>query len=109
MIRFTILAVFMLLGCMDRQAHAATKEWKLMGRHGECVPIASLKRKLPDLPDIRSPDDLAAHLDLNRHKYTRNPLKSGPAVAVAFQVPDVGLAIILVESRHCTPERTPVR
>lgn len=100
------LALFMLL---DGHAQATQAAWQLLGRHGECAPIAALKRKLPDLPAISTPDELAAHLEAKRLKFTRSPLKGGPDGAVEFNVPDAGLAIVLVEARHCAAKSPSAR
>ena len=38
-----------------QMAAPATERWLLMARHGECAPVASLKRKVPDMGEIADP------------------------------------------------------
>lgn len=79
----------------------AAEDWRLAGRHGECAALDSLKRKLPDLPTIDSPDALARHLDAKGLRYTRRQETSAAARMEQFEVPDAGLAILLVPARLC--------
>ena len=60
------------------------EDWSLVGRHGECAPLRVLQRKLPDLPDVRSPEALAAYLDARRLRYSRRTVSIGRAQAVEF-------------------------
>jgi len=45
-------ALLLFIGQTDSSAAA---EWFLMSRHGECVEIQSLKRKVPELGEVRDP------------------------------------------------------
>ena len=87
--------------CLLIALPATAEDWNLVGRHGECAPLASLKRKLPDMPDVRTPDDLAAYLDSKRMAYTRRTHSLGQATAVEFVVPEAGLAVLLAPESSC--------
>ena len=80
---------------------AAAQDWMLMGRHGECAPLSSLRRKLPEMLDVRSPDALAAYLDGRRIAYRRRDQPLGATTVVEFQVPSAGLAIAVAPASVC--------
>jgi len=80
---------------------ASAQEWSLFGRHGECAPISSLKRKLQDMPEIRTPDEFSVYLESKRLKFTRQVHQIGASPAVGFEVPDAGLAIVIVQRQQC--------
>ena len=61
----TILVGVALLLFLGEAISLAASEWFLMSRHGECADIASLKRKIPDLGEVRDP---AAFIQLMRVK-----------------------------------------
>ncbi|TWO73328.1 hypothetical protein FN976_00325 [Caenimonas sedimenti] len=92
-----LLAVSATLLCANANADA----WSLFGRHGECAPISSLKRKLQDLPGIQTPDEFSAYLQSKRLQFTRQNLHAGAAGAVEFQVPEAGLSLVFVPHRVC--------
>jgi hypothetical protein len=54
-----ILCSVALLLFVERSFVPAASEWFLMSRHGECVEVQSLKRKVPDLDEIRDPSTFA--------------------------------------------------
>jgi hypothetical protein len=93
---FVALSATLLCGTAEAQ------EWSLFGRHGECAPISSLKRKLQDMPEIRTPDEFSVYLDSKRLKYTRQAHQAGASAAVGFEVPDAGLAIVFVHRQQCS-------
>jgi hypothetical protein len=80
---------------------ANAQEWSLLGRHGECAPISTLKRKLQDMPEIRTPDEFSVYLESKRLKFTRQVHQTGASAAVSFDVPDAGLAIVFVHRQQC--------
>lgn len=85
------------------------EDWSLVGRHGECAPLRVLQRKLPDLPDVRSPEALAAYLDARRLRYSRRTVSIGRAQAVEFEVAEVGLAVLLAPESACRSLGAPTR
>jgi hypothetical protein len=96
-IRLVLVAASAALLC----SQAAAQDWSLFGRHGECAPISSLKRKLQDMPEVRTPEEFAAYLDLKRLKFTRQAHQAVGGGAVEFQVPDAGLAVLFVPRQLC--------
>ena len=88
---------------------AIAQEWRLFGRHGEYASISSLKRKLQDLPEIKTPDEFSAYLASKRLKFTRQVHPAGTSGAIEFQVPDAGLAIVFVNRQQCGQDGPVVR
>ena len=80
---------------------AAAQDWSLVGRHGECAPIASLQRKLPDLPDVRTPQALLAHLDRKKLAYTTRTVTVAQGQWLEVQVPAAELAVVLAPQALC--------
>ena len=101
----TLVAAVATLLC----GQAAAQEWSLFGRRGECAPISSLKRKLNDLPEIRTPEEFSVYLESKRLKFTRKEHHAGPGGAVEFQVPDAGLAVVFVPRQLCGKDALPNR
>lgn len=99
-VRHALLAASAALVC----SQAAAQEWRLFGRHGECAPISALKRKLQDMPEVRTPEEFEAYLDLKRLKFTRQAHQAGGGGAVEFQVPDAGLAVLFVPRQLCSKD-----
>lgn len=79
----------------------AAQTWSLVGRHGECAPLSTLKRKLPDIPAVHTPEAFAAYLDSKKLHYTKRAHAVGQAQMIEFQVPEVGLSILLVPEVMC--------
>jgi len=50
-----ILCSVALLLFVEQSFALVASEWFLMSRHGECAEIGSLKRKVPDLGEVRDP------------------------------------------------------
>lgn len=79
-------------------AAAPAGDWMLLGREGGCAPITSLRRKLPTLPELRSPDALAAWLRAQGHAVTRTEPAPG---LVGVSVPALGLELLLTPASRC--------
>lgn len=101
----TLVAASVWLVC----AGALAQEWRLLGRHGECASISTLKRKLQDLPEIKTPNEFSAYLESKRLKFTRQIHQAGTSGAIEFQVPDAGLAILFVNRQQCAQDGPVVR
>lgn len=96
-----INAIAILIGVLITQPVTAA-EWLLLSRHGECAPLDALKKKLPSLPDLNSPDDLAAYLQARHVKYSRKVHSGNHTELHEFQVPSEGLSVILAPRQQCT-------
>ena len=94
------IAVVALSGALV-SARVSASEWYLLARHGECSPISVLKRKLPDMPEVRDPQGFVAYLEAKRLKFTRQSHAGPSGEAVEFQVPEAGLAVLLVPGEYC--------
>lgn len=95
-------SALVLFGLMGHYAHAApAKEWKLMARHGECMEISTLKRKIPDLGNISDPDAFVKFMREKGEavKVTESAEAKGKMVEVS--IPAKSLALIFVVRELC--------
>jgi hypothetical protein len=86
---------------------ATAGEWFLMSRHGECAPIAALKRKIPDLGDIRDPRAFAEFMRQKGFQVTSSPIAVPRGRAEAVDVPAKSLALMFVTADGCGATRKP--
>ena len=97
----TILVGVVLFLLLWEAMSLAASEWSLMFRHGECVDIASLTRKVPDLGEIRDP---SAFIQLMRDKgcqVTVNEVVTPNGKAVEVKVPEGELSLMFVTPEVC--------
>lgn len=80
---------------------AASTDWLLMGRHGECAPLSSLARKGPEFRGLQTPYDLinrmraAGHqVDVKEHTTPKGPM-------VEVHVPAKEIAVMVVTAEFC--------
>ena len=85
----------------------AADMWFLMGRHGECAEVASLKRKVPDLGEVRDPVAFAALMRAKGHTVTTNalPVPKGKAQEVKVPAAELFLVFVTVELCEGPPQR----
>lgn len=90
--------VFALFAGMPLQA---SEQWFLMARHGECIGIESLKRKIPDLGAVADPQSFVALMRGNGYAttITRQTLPKGTAFEVI--VPAKELSLMFVTADLC--------
>jgi hypothetical protein len=76
-------------------------QWFLLGRHGGCFDIETLKRRLPDLPGLTDPDAFIRFVQSKGLQFTRqtHPVPSGKAVEIV--VPDRELSLVFVTAELC--------
>lgn len=79
----------------------AEPQWFLMARHGECMDVASLKRRIPDLGDVRDPAVFAKVMQGKGHQVTMIDVPMPKGKAVEVRVPARELALIFVTSEVC--------
>ena len=73
-----------------------------MGRHGECVPVESLKRKLPDLPDgVRDPKSFEKFVRGKGHAVTTRETAAPKGTMVEVSVPSLELGLAFVPPAAC--------
>jgi len=95
----TLLCVIIFLLFVERSPVLAASEWLLMSRHGECVEVQSLKRKVPDLGDVRDPIAFAKLMREKGYQVSVSEVSTPKGKAVEVKVPERELSLILV-----TPE-----
>ena len=86
----TILAGVALLLFLGEAMSLAASEWFLMSRHGECADIISLKRKVPDLGDIRDPDAFVQRMNDKGYQVMVNEVSRLNGEMVEVKVPREG-------------------
>jgi hypothetical protein len=77
------------------------ERWFLFGRHGGCSEIAELRRKLPDLPEVRDPRAFVAYLQSKGLKYAERTQQVPVGSAVEVQVPEAGLSLLFANGQFC--------
>ncbi len=82
-------------------AAEAADKWFLMGRHGECAEVASLKRKVADLGAVREPVAFAAFMRAKGHEVTANALPVPKGKAHEVKVPAADLFVVFVTAELC--------
>ena len=97
----TLLCVIIFLLFVERSPVLAASEWLLMSRHGECVEVHSLKRKVPDLGDVRDPYAFIKLMRDKGHQVTVNDLPAPNGKAVEVTVPERELSLIFVAPEVC--------
>jgi hypothetical protein len=80
----------------------SAEQWMLMARHGECAEVASLKRKVPDLGEIRDPDAFAAHMRRKGFEVTSAKHATPKGKAQEVKVPAAELFLLFVTSELCS-------
>ena len=96
-----------LCGGLAWEHHAfAALEWFLFSRHGECSEIASLKRKVPDLGEVRDPDAFMTLMRDKGHRATAQETSVEKGRLVEMTVPDQGLALVFVTAALCRSVET---
>lgn len=82
----------------------AAPHWQLMGRHGECVAVASLSRKLPELGRLaEDPRDFAEQLRGHGLAVAVARIDTGhPDVELwSVEVPARELALLFASAQAC--------
>ena len=77
------------------------ENWFLMSRHGECAKIESLKRKIPNIGGVNSPEEFLKLMRKQRQKVEVRKMKELEGKAVEISVPDKGLHLMFVKEELC--------
>jgi hypothetical protein len=80
---------------------AASTDWVLMGRHGECAPLSILARKGPELRGLQTPYELIDRMRAAGHQVDvkEHSTPKGPMVEVI--VPAKEIAVMVVTAEFC--------
>lgn len=84
----------------DRVAPSAER-WLLMGRHGECAPIATLRRKVPDLGEVNDPQAFAAFMRNKGFEVTATQQALPKGKYWELVVPAKELSLVFVTPELC--------
>ncbi|TNG00556.1 MAG: hypothetical protein EP297_03580 [Gammaproteobacteria bacterium] len=76
-------------------------QWYLISRHGECADIKSLRRKIPDMPDIDDPYAFIALMKGRNYEVISNEMKELSGNAVSVSIAEKGLSVLFVRSIIC--------
>ena len=79
----------------------AAAEWFLMSRHGECAEIQSLKRKVPDLGDIRDPSAFIKMMRDKGYQVMLNEVSTPNGKVLEVKVPERELYLMFVPPEVC--------
>ncbi len=77
-----------------------------MSRHGDCAPIGSSKRKVPDLGEISDPDAFVSFMRQKGYQVTLTRMPAPKGKAQEVNVPQLELALIFVTSEMCQDQST---
>lgn len=97
----TILIGIALPFFIEQSISLASSEWFLMSRHGECAEVQSLKRKVPDLGEIRDPTTFVKLMGDKGYRVTVNEITTLNGKAVEVKVPERELFLIFVTPEIC--------
>jgi len=103
--RLAAILATILLGGISSVA-ASGPRWFLMARHGECVEIESLRRKVPDLADVHDPYAFAEFMRQKGHVVTTDDMPEAKGRAVEVTVPEKELFLVFVTSDICRNSQT---
>ncbi|MCP5200949.1 MAG: hypothetical protein H6977_13120 [Gammaproteobacteria bacterium] len=99
------IATGALLACLAVRHGALADDrhgtWVLMSRHGECEPMASLRREVPALPEITEPAALVGFLESQGHFVASRSLPGSAGRAYQVDVADLSLNLVLVRESLC--------
>ena len=76
-------------------------KWFLMSRHGECVEISSLQRKIPDIGNIQDPQSFIKFMAEKGHEVAANELTELHGKALQVNIPEKGLSLIFAKGSIC--------
>jgi len=93
-----LITVF--IGEMPLVAFSAER-WLLMARHGECMEIERLKRKVPELADIGDPYSFVNLMRQKGHTVTSNEVPGTEGKAVEVKVPEKELSLVFATRELC--------
>ena len=96
----TIAAAILIAIPLGVSQHAlAADKWFLLARHGECFPIRSLERKLPDIGDIAEPESFIKFVRAKGLKVESKVLPVLNGAAVQVLVPESELALVFATAQ----------
>lgn len=86
---------------MSAFVSADSVKWFLMSRHGDCAEIATLRRKLPDMPEIDGPVSFSQYMAASGHIAVEQPLQSNKDDFAQIDVETLSLSLIFMKETLC--------
>ena len=103
----TFLAAVLIAGHFVASSHSfAADKWFLVERHGECFPIRSLERKLPDIGNIADPESFIKFVRGKGLKVDSKVMPVQTGAAVEVRVPERELALVFATGDLCSKIQT---
>jgi hypothetical protein len=96
-----ILLSATVVGLVAPPVAVAASQWMLMSRHGECVEIETLRRRIPDLGAVGDPYSFIKLMRQRGHQVSSNEVPQGRGKAVEVKVPEKELSLIFVAPELC--------
>jgi len=99
--QYAAAALSMTFVAVATSAIESSGKWFLMSRHGDCAEIATIKRKIPELPNIEDPVAFSEYMRANGHAVSEQPLIAPDGGAHQIDVPVLSLNLIFVQEALC--------
>lgn len=80
---------------------AAEPAWLLLSRHDGCFAIDTLKRKIPDLGEVTSPDEFVRLMRRRGYAVSTREFPDTAGKTVEVIVPEQGLALLFATREIC--------
>lgn len=93
-----------LLNCIVPAA-VSGQQWFLMARHGECVEIDKIKRKVPDLGGISDPYSYVKLMQQKGYTVSSTEISETNGKAIEVKVPEKELSLVFVTPDLCQNSR----
>lgn len=86
--------------CLMPAAHAAD-DWFLMSRAGQCMEMGALFAKMPDLANVKTPQEYIALMEAKGNEVSANVTESAKGKTYRVQIASKGLTLTFVEPGVC--------
>ncbi|HEU4343279.1 MAG TPA: hypothetical protein VFU31_17145 [Candidatus Binatia bacterium] len=93
-----LLTIFALMTPASLQA---AERWFLMSRHGDCVDVGTLKRRIPDIGEVNDPDAFASFMRQKGYQVTSTRASVPKGKAHEVKVPEKELFLVFVTRELC--------
>ena len=100
-IRYVCTGLISIFAFVSTVTGESLEKWFLMSRHGECAEIATLKRKVSDLPEIEDPVSFSRLMRTRGYAVIERPLELLSADAIQIDVAELSLNLIFVTEPLC--------
>ena len=96
-----VLIVAVWIGFIASLIAEGEGQWLLMSRHGDCVEIGMLKRKIPDLGEINDPYSFIKLMRQKGYEVISNEVAGHTGKSLEVRVPEKGFLLMFVTSEMC--------